>query len=279
MAQKCGDRMRIPPDIIRNTEALLALLSSVVALCGLALTMAIYIGLYLSIRSADAAVSPQLDSAFTAISDSRETLSSLSQAANLSSQGIGDASLSLSYYSDSTRNISDSLSNIAAVPPFSLDSRLSSAAKSLKQSSASFSNAAASFAGASSAAGNATASLAQAGEDLSGMAYSLDTARREFRNTMFMLNAVALAAALALALLFSSVLMVSVSILLSHYPRFFEKKQPEPEQKLEPPSASHHAGLAHRHESQPPAYREWQPGQSRLPKEGDGGASGQINQQ
>jgi hypothetical protein len=106
--------------------------------------------------------------------------------------------------------------------------------------------------------------MARARDDLAGMASSLGTARREFKNAMFMLNMVALASTLALAMLFSSVLMVSLSILLSHYPRLFEKKPPAVEPKVEQPTAPHHHEPVHRAESQQAAFRKWQPGQSRL---------------
>ncbi len=211
-------------EILKNSQAALALFSSVLAVGGLLLCIAGYVLVFLSIGRLDNAISPQIDAASSAVGDTQALLSSAEQSALSASQGLGEVSSALSAYSESTKGMGDSLAGVAAVPPFSLDSRLSTAAGKLREASNLFANASQSLNNSAGSVVNATQSLKKTADDLGEAKKSLGQAREGFKGTVGMLHIASLSAALALSALFSSVLLLSLSVLLQHYPRFFKKK-------------------------------------------------------
>lgn len=211
-------------EILKNAQAALALFSSVLAFGGLLLCAAGYAAVFLSISQLDNAISPQIDAASAAIGDTQALLSSAEQSASSASQGLSEVSSALSAYSESTKGMGDSLAGVASVPPFSLDSRLSAAAAKLQDASALFANASQSLNSSAISVLNATQSLKKTADDLGEAKKSLGQAKEGFKGSVGMLHIASLSAALALSALFSSVLLLSVSMLLPHYPRFFKKK-------------------------------------------------------
>jgi len=127
-------------------------------------------------------------------------------------------------------NASASMGAIAKVAPFSLDNRFSSAADGMEQAAGYFAGAAASANASAGAAQDAAAAMQTAAADLQSAKTAVDSAKESFRSAMNMMQLAALGGALALCALFSSVLLLSLSVLLTHYPRLFERKQ-EHEQK------------------------------------------------
>ncbi len=183
-----------------------------------------YISFFLFIGSIDSSISPQIDSASAAVGDMRIILSSAEKSSSSASIGLGEISGALAAYSESAKGMGDSLAGVAGVPPFSLDSRLSTSAAKLKEASSLFASASGSLNNSAGSILNATQSLKGTSDDLGKAASSLKQAKVSFKGALSMLHIAALVGALALATLFSSVLLLSVSILLQHYPRLFKKK-------------------------------------------------------
>jgi len=211
-------------EMLKNSQAALAALAAVLAVGGLLLTLGGYISFFLFIGSLDSSISPQIDSASAAVGGMRIILSSAEESSSSASIGLGEISGALAAYSESANGMGDSLAGVAAVPPFSLDGRLSASAAKLKEASSLFASASGSLNSSAGSILNATQSLKETSDDLGKAASSLEAAKEGFKGALSMLHLAALASALALLSLFSSVLLLSASILLQHYQRLFKKK-------------------------------------------------------
>ncbi len=220
-------------EILKNSSAGLAALSAVLAACGLLLSAACYVALFLTINSLDSAISPQIEAAASAVADTELLLSSASQSAGSASRGLSEVSGALAAYSESTKGIGDSLGSVSSIPPFSLDSRLSTAAAKLRDASSLFANASQSLSSSAGSIVNATQSLNKTADDLGSAKKSLEQARSGFRGAIGTLHIAAFVGGLALAALFSSVLLLSASALLPHYPRLLQKQVQESDGKNE----------------------------------------------
>lgn len=218
-------------DLFRDSQAALAALAAALSVAGLLFSLGGYVSFFLFIGSLDSSISPQIESAEAAVVGTGEILSGAEESASSASQGLSEVSGALSAYSESTLGMADSLSSVAAIPPFSLDSRLSSAAGKLREASGLFASASAHLNNSSSSILNATGSLRSTAGDLSKAKGSLGQAKALFKDALSKLHLVALAMALALALLFSSVFSLSLSVLLPHYPRLFSKKEKDEGEK------------------------------------------------
>jgi len=214
--------MGIPQNLLENTEAALAVFAALLAACGLLACGAAYFFVFLFLQNADGMVSPQIDSAETALGNVQATMASAAESTQSASEGIASLSSALASYSSASKNISDSISDISKVPPFSLDSRFSSSAASLKMASAYFADAAKSVNATAEAANGTFAGVKKTAADLDSAKSSLQSARKSFKDALGALHLAALAGFFSLGALFSSVMLLSSSVLLSHYPRFFE---------------------------------------------------------
>ncbi|GEM_PF-1127028 len=217
--------MQIPDNILKNTEAALALLASAMALSGMLLAWVVYAAVFFSLQDIESAFLPQIDLAISAVQNTQSIILSASQSAGSASQGIESLASALSSYSSSTKSIAGSLSAIAAIPPFSLDSSISSAAQELDNAAGLFSNASGSISDAGNSLLTASSALQQTTDDLEAAKTSLRSAKTGLKSAIGTLHLAAFAASASLSALFFSVILVSLSILLSHYPRLFEKKQ------------------------------------------------------
>lgn len=215
--------MRIPPDLLSNTQAALAALSVLLSMGGLLFTALLGVGLFSALQSADAAISPALGSLASAAANLEEMAEASSQSAESATGAISALSDALQFYANSSSSISESLYSVSAVPPFSLDPRFALAASDLKASSGQFRNSSIQLNATALSASQAASALRSAALDISAAAGSLEGAGSLFRSAMNSLYIAAIALMFALLALFSSVLLLSVSILLSHYPRLFEK--------------------------------------------------------
>ena len=211
--------------MLQNTSAALAALSAALAAFGMLCAALLCFFLFSSLASLDSAISPQLDLAISAASDFQSVASSASQSAESATGAINALSGALASYADSSKDVGDSLSAVAAIPPFSLDSRFSSAASSLRASSVQFANASAQMNETAWGAAGATGALKKSSEDLASAKGSLEGAKFFFKSAIGSLQLASIALFLALEALFSSVLLVSVSVLLTHYPRLFAQKK------------------------------------------------------
>lgn len=218
-----GTAMRIPSDFLSNTQAALAALSALLSIGGLLFTIIFGFFLVSALASIDSAISPPLDSAIAASGNLHDMALSAAASAESATGAINALSSALASYADSSKDVGDSISALAAVPPFSLDSRFSSAAASLKASSQQFSNASAQMNATAWGAAGATEALRKTADDIGSAKGSLEGAKFFFKSAIGSLQIAAIALFLALEALFSSVLLLSVSILLSHYPRLFEE--------------------------------------------------------
>ena len=215
--------MHLPSGILKNTEAALALLALCMGAVGLLLCTAGYFSFFFFLQNLDAAVVPQIDSTVNALSNLQPAVASVSESAETASAAIGPLSGALASYSASSGEVSDTLTSLSMVPPFSLDKRVPASATKLREASRLFSNASQILNSSATSAISAALSIKKTSEDLDSARQSLLGAKAGFKSAVGMLQIGALAAYLALLALFSSVLLISASMLLSHYPRLFEK--------------------------------------------------------
>lgn len=267
----------MPADILKNTEAFLALLSALLCVAGVFLTLTLYAALYLSIGYVESSIIPQIDSAQAALLSASDSVSAVANSTSTASQSLVSLSDSFIHYSDSAKNISESLNSISAVPPFSLDARFASAAKSFRVGTFYFQNASTALKQAAHSASGASAAIKGTRDDIDAAQSSLSTTKNGLKNAFFMLNIAAIIVTLSLLLLFFSVLSVSFSILLSHYPRLLEKgERQEKARQSDAPQGREEPGRRDFSVSErpnvekyyPPGYREWKPGQGGRAKSG-----------
>lgn len=217
--------MQVPEGILENTGAALALLSAVLAAGGLLLCIGAYAASFFALQSAEKAVMPQFDSASAALSGAQAVASSAAQSVDSASLAIGNVSAAFAGYADSAGSLSDSLGTLAAVPPFSLDPKIASSAARMKEASQFFSGAASSLNSSASQAGDAAAGAGKMADNLGNAVRTLEESLSSVKSAFGMLNAAALVFSLCLFGLFSSVLLISASVLLQHYPRLFDRKK------------------------------------------------------
>ena len=218
-------------NLLENGEAALAALSAVLSAAGLLLCIAAYAFVFLSLQSADSTVSQQIDSVSLTVGDAQSVVAAAALSAQNASGAISSFSAAIAAYSQATANTSSSMGDIARVAPFSLDNRFSSAAASMGQASGYFADAAVSANASAGSAQDAASAMQKAALDLQSARAAVGSAKEGFRNAIGMLQLAALGGALALCALFSSVLALSLSVLLTHYPRLFERKTEHGEKK------------------------------------------------
>ncbi|MCX8174823.1 MAG: hypothetical protein N3E51_01305 [Candidatus Micrarchaeota archaeon] len=206
-----------------NAQTALALCSAALSASGMLLLAVSYLFVFLSIGNLSAAVMPRLDEAEALLGFAAETTGSLSGSLGGIRQAEDSAADSLENYASSTSELAASLSSIASIPPFSLDSRLSSAASRLKSASASFSNASAALRLAANSASASQSSLSQAQQSLYDAKNSLSVAKAAFQQMFWSLHIGSLAAFVALEAICGSVFLLSASSLHSAGFSFFGK--------------------------------------------------------
>jgi len=217
--------MELPKGILQNTEAALALFSAFLAIGGIALCLGAYAAFFLFTQNLDLTVSAQIDAYSAVILDAKQAVLSTAAGTASANGAISNISNALGAYSESAKGMGDSLATVGAIPPFSLDSRISSSAAKLREASGYFSGAASSLNSSSLQIGSAGDSLKKMALDLDGAGNSLSEAKQGFKSALSALNVATLVGTLALCALFSANLLLALSMLLSHYPRFFDKKE------------------------------------------------------
>jgi len=217
--------MRIPPGILENTAAAFALVAFLLSLAGMAASLAVYAASYMALSSVDATVTPQFESAESALSDASESISLAANSSAYAYDAIGSVSYALQEYSNSTAALSSSMSDLASIPPFSLDARFQSASGGLGQASLHFANASASASQMAFSAQAAAASVQGVADDLDASASNLSESKRSFRASLSAIGWLSLLFSLCLLALFSSVALVSLSVMLSHYPNMLSRSQ------------------------------------------------------
>lgn len=206
--------MDLQSGILANAKLALAALAALFSLAGLAMCVAGYAAFFFFLQSTQSAVVPQLDSAIAAVSGAEQTIAPAAASAENASGAIIALSDALLSYSQVSKNLSDSIGSIAAIPPFSLDARFSSAAGGLKQASNSFGNASLSLNASASSAVAAASAMRNMSSSIGNAKTGLETAKNDVKSAFSMLNIAALASTAALVLLFSSVLMLAIGNLL-----------------------------------------------------------------
>ena len=211
--------------MMKNTAAFLALVAGILACAGLALTLLSYAAFFFFMQGIDNMVSPQIDSLSATVVDAQQTVSSASDAAGAASGALANLSVSLVNYAGAGDSIGATISSVSqnallsAVAP-----QLAGSAAKLSDASLAMRGAAEQFNATSGSAGAASSSLRQASNDLSSASASMAQAKEGFKSALGMLGIAGLLVMLCGLALFSSVGLVSVSMLLSHYPDFFSKK-------------------------------------------------------
>lgn len=219
--------MRMPEGVLQNTAAAFALFSLLLSLSGMAACIALYASSYVALSSIDAVLTPQFDSAESALFGASAAISSAAGSSSQAASAISSVSSALQSYSDSTSELSLSLSGLASVPPFSLDPKIASAAASMSQASQQFANASQSASQMSASAESALTSFQGVADDVGRAASNLSDAKRNFKSALSSLSWLSLIFCLCLAALFSSVALLSLSMLLSHYPNMLERAEKE----------------------------------------------------
>jgi len=217
--------MEIPHDLLQNTSALLSAIALVLGFGGILFSLVFGLALYLSVQSAQSAVMPELDVMEAVLEDTAAVLEGARISANETMQGGKSMADALAFYSNSSSSLADSLSDAASLPLFSLDDRISSSAQNMRRASASFADASVSIRASSAGMAGAAAGLTKAEKDIVDAKKNLTAARQSFSSAFSMLGFGAIAATAAAAALFSSVIALSLSSLLVHYPRLFSKDE------------------------------------------------------
>jgi hypothetical protein len=221
--------MQLPKDILKNTEAALALLSGALGLLGLLLCLAFLVSSLLFTQSLEKAVVPQLDVAMASVSDFEQTMGYAAGGADSGRAAIANLSAAFASYANSSSDLSDTLSGISAIPLIGSDPKISSAAAKMREASAQFAGASGSLNSSAASASSAAASLRKAGQDIGSARQSIADAREALRSAFGALYLSEAALSLSLAALFGSVCLLSASVLLSHYPRLFDGKNAQDE--------------------------------------------------
>lgn len=217
--------MKLPEGILENTEAALALFSAVLSAGGLLLCLAAYAAIFLTLQSAEKALMPQFDSAALVLTDAQSTVSSAAGAVGDAGLAVGNVSSALGAYAEATDSLSDSLGAIAAIPPFSLEPKIAASAAKMRQGAGFFASASAGLNLSYSQAGESAVAVRKMADDLGSAGEALQAAKSSVKSAFGMMHIAALLAALCLCALFSSVVFLSVSVLLRHYPRLFDKEK------------------------------------------------------
>lgn len=210
---------------MKNTAAFLAVVAGALACAGLALTILSYLAFFFFIQGIDAIVSPQLDAASSAISNTQSMLAGAADSAASASGAISNGTLALFSYADATDGIGNTLSSIAQSPLFSLDPQVATSAQKLRDASAFLRGAAVSLNQTSGSAGSAAASLRKVSLDASNAKAAIGQAKDGFKGALGMLSIAGFLAMLCSLALYSSVGLLSLSMLLSHYPDLLAKKE------------------------------------------------------
>jgi len=217
--------MRIPPDLMANTATALAFVAFVLSFAGAAACVVLYASAYMALGSIDATVSPQFDSAEAALSDASASLYLAANSSAYASDALSSVSGALQSYSDSTSALSSSLDGVASIPPFSLEPRLQAAAGDMRQASLQFANASQSAAQMSISAKSAVLSVESIASSMGSAASKMSEAKRNYHSAMSGISLMALIFCLCLLALFSSVALVSLSLMLSHYPDLLKRAE------------------------------------------------------
>jgi hypothetical protein len=217
--------MRVPKDMMANTATVLALFAIILSLFGIAASLALYASSYMALGSVDAALSPQFNSAKAALLSASEAISYAANSSEYGYDALNSVSGAFLSYSDSTKALSSSLDGIASIPPFSLDPNLAAAASSMQTASSQFSNASQSAVKMAGLARSASSSMQGTATDVSNAASQLEGAKRNFKSTLSAIGMLSFFFCLCLLALFSSVILVSLSLLLSHYPDLLDKEK------------------------------------------------------
>jgi len=217
--------MGIPEGLLENTAAAFALLSFLLSLAGMAACLALYMASYVALSSIDATVTPQFDSAQSALFGASAALSSAADAASHANGTMSSVSLALQSCSDSASALSSTLSGLSSLPL--VDPGLAEASIRLSQASQQFANASQSASQMSASASASTAQLQETALGINLAASNLSKARQSFKSSLSSISWLSLIFCLCLAALFSSVAFSSLSVLLSHYPNMLERAEKE----------------------------------------------------
>ena len=210
---------------MENTAAAFALFAFFLSLSGIVASLAVYAASYMALSSMDATLSPQFESAESALTGASISFSLAANSSAHAYSALNSLSEAFQSYSDSTSSLSSSLSDISSIPPFSLDARLTSASGDLRQASQQFANASRSASQMASSAQSASASVQSLANDIDTAASKISEAKLNFHSSLSGIGLLSLLFSICLLALFSSVMLVSLSVLLSHYPNMLKRAE------------------------------------------------------
>ncbi|MEM4554828.1 MAG: hypothetical protein QXT25_03200 [Candidatus Anstonellaceae archaeon] len=209
----------ISDELFSKAELAIATIAAAVGILGLILSAVGYLLFFLFVQQIENAAKSQIDSLAVQLEDARQLANQAAASTERISMiviGLGEG---VSHYSTATKNLSDSMSDIAKVPPFSLDARFGSAVSNLKSASLALSKAAVAANESSASIINTAATLNKTASDLGNAKNSLMEAKKQLKEAFGMLNLAALAAFFALALVFFSVILLSALKIAKQYVR------------------------------------------------------------
>lgn len=217
--------MKVPQNMMKNTSVVLAMSAAVLSAAGLVLALLSYTAFFIFLQGIDSSVSPQMDLASRTSLDARQALLDSAAATGSASGAIRNATLALSSLADSTDGMRSTISQLSQATFIPGSAQLAASAASLQNSSAYFRNASQALSGMSSSTDAASVSLTSLAADLEGASGSIKDAKQGFRDALSMLSLAGLFAAICVCGLFSSTFLLSLSVLLSHYPDFFSDEE------------------------------------------------------
>ena len=209
--------MLLPVSISGNIRVALSALAAILAVAGLLFCGVSYFSVFLFLQNVEGMVIPQIDVAIEAAGNAQAAVVPAADSAETATSAIVSLSNALAEYSSVSSNLSDAVSAIASLPLLSSDARFSSTAKSLKAASGSFANASLSLNSTAASASSASAAIRKISDDIGDAKLKLGEARSLFKSAIGALHLAALAGFAALALLFSSVLLLAASNLAERF--------------------------------------------------------------
>jgi hypothetical protein len=183
------------------------------------------VAFYFLVQGVDGVITSQFDPLLASVTDAQQTVSNTADAAGFASGALSNLSVSLSSYADASDSISSTLSAFTQNPLLAtLAPQITGSVAKLGEASVSMRGASAEFNATASSTSSASSSLRQASLDLSNAKNAMAQAKEGVKSALGMLSIMGLLAMLCALCLFSSVGLVSISMLLSHYPDLFAKK-------------------------------------------------------
>lgn len=222
--------MQLPPDMMRNTAAFISFVAMIIAGAGLILSVFAYASFHFFISSIQNAALSQIDTLSATASDAQQTLLYAADGAKSASSAAAGIAQSLNFSAQASGKLASALSSLSQNPAFSFVPQIKEAEEGLRSSSEKMQLATEEFGRAAASVSSAAGSLSKTAEDIGAAKSSILQSKESLKEAFSYIGMAGLLLLFVALALFSSVGMVALSVLLSHYPYLFAKKEQEKKQ-------------------------------------------------